>query len=63
MIAGRAPRADAGEDGWTRLRGDRRYVNSHRPGGRGPALLLRQAPPPRDEPPGYRRPLEHRTPH
>ena len=37
------------------LRGDRRHVNRDRPGRRGPAVLLRQAPPPRHEPAGHLR--------
>jgi hypothetical protein len=37
------------------LRGDRRHLNPHRPGRRGPAVLLRQTPPPRHEPAGHLR--------
>src|SRR5271157_1368338 len=42
--------------GWTRLPGHRRHLNSHRPGRRRPAVLLRQAPQARDEPAGHRQP-------
>jgi hypothetical protein len=51
-----APRAGRGEGGRVRLCSDRRHVNRDRPGGRGPAVLLRQAPPPRHEPPSHLRP-------
>jgi DDE superfamily endonuclease len=42
--------------GRARLPGDRRHLNPHRPGRRGPAVLLRQAPQARDEPAGHRQP-------
>ena len=53
---GAAPRTGAGDKGRARLRGDRWHVNRDRPGRRGPAVLLRQAPLPRHEPPGHLRP-------
>src|ERR1035441_10510243 len=57
LLAARAPKIAPGTDGChqgrTRLRGDRRHVNPHRPGCCRPAVLLRQAPPPRHEPAGH----------
>jgi DDE superfamily endonuclease/Helix-turn-helix of DDE superfamily endonuclease len=48
LLAARAPKLRqalaAARDG-PRLPGDRRHLNPHRPGGRGQAVLLRQAPP------------------
>jgi hypothetical protein len=50
-----APHGDPGrEEGRARLRGPGRDPDPHRPGRRGPALLLRQAPQARDEPAGHR---------
>jgi hypothetical protein len=50
-----APGTGAGQESRARLRRDRRHLNPHRPRRR-PAVLLRQAPPPRHEPPGHLRP-------
>jgi hypothetical protein len=51
------PGADQRDEGRPRLRGDRRHPDPHRPGRRRPALLLRQAPPPRHELAGHRQPM------
>jgi len=55
LLAARAPeagpRAGGGAQGRrARVRGARRHPDPDRPGGRRPAVLLRQAPPPRHEP-------------
>src|SRR5262249_59565071 len=45
LLAARSPKlhkALAREEGRARLRGDRRHAHPHRPGRRGPAVLLRQ---------------------
>ncbi len=47
--------AGGGQEDRACLCGDRWQVNPHRPGGCRPAALLRQAPPPRNEPPGHLR--------
>ena len=50
-----APQGRPGrEEGRARLRRHRRHPDPHRPGCRGPALLLRQAQEARDEPAGHR---------
>jgi hypothetical protein len=60
LLAARAPeaarRAGGGQTGWACVRGDRWHPHRDRPGRRGPAVLLRQAPPPRDEPAGHLQP-------
>ena len=60
LLAARSPKLrqalrDA-KQGRARLPGHRRHLNPHRPGGRRPAVLLRQAPQARDEPAGHRQP-------
>ena len=60
LLAARSPKLrqalrDA-EQGRARLPGHRRHLDPDRPGGRGPAVLLRQAPQARDEPAGHRQP-------
>jgi hypothetical protein len=60
--AARGPGAEAAhggpgrEEGRVRLRGRGRDADLHRPGGRGPAVLLRQVQEARHEPAGHRRP-------
>ena len=60
LLAARSPPAAQGpapgEEGRSCVCGDRRHVNTDRPPRRGPAVLLRQAPPPRDEPASHRQP-------
>ena len=59
LLAARAPKlrqaVRAAKRGRAPVRGLRRDAGPDRPGCRGPAVLLRQAPLPRDEPAGHRR--------